>query len=47
MKYEEPNMEIILIYDYVRTTDTSGPLIWDETQEGEDIDDSGNLKGIN
>lgn len=43
MKYEEPNMELILIYDYVRTTDASGgPLIDDPDKEigdGGDLDD--------
>lgn len=47
MKYEEPNMEIVLIYDYVRTTDASGPLIWDEDEESGDTGDLGNLNSLN
>lgn len=47
MKYEEPSLEIVLIYDYVRTTEASGPLIWDEEKEGGDVEDLNSMKGIN
>ena len=38
MKYEEPNMELVLIYENIVTT--SNGLTWDENGE---IDDSGSL----
>lgn len=42
MKYEEPNIEIILIYDCVVTTSTGG-LEWNE---GEESGDSGSFDDL-
>jgi len=42
MKYEEPNMELILIYEDIVTT-SGGPLDPDEDQE---INDSGSLDDL-